>query len=483
MKSWVVVFAVLLLLAFGKAQTAEVQPGDSSTEIRPNVLRKSGPQQDMGSLQPCYSYARYDSAGLDSFIRATMVFWHIPGVATWCSKNGQVIWQRCFGYARLHDADSIPVADTTLFMLASISKTIVATAAMQVWERGEFNLDDDINNYLPFSVRNPNYPDSIITFRMLMTHTSSIRDNWTVLDSLYVWGGDSPIALGYFLQSYFVPGGVYYDSAANFYNWSPGHVWEYNSVAVALLGYLVETIEDSFPIHCQDSIFNPLSMHETSWFLAGLDTNHIAVPYHWAGSFYQPYQHYGYPDYPDGQLRTSSLQLARHLTAIMHYGVADSVRILDSATVTLMRTIQYQVAPYLMMGLIWAYWNTGTRWIWYHDGADYGVSTVNAFCPAESSAVIVLTNGESWYGTSSIMNAIFDYALQYGIEEQTIIRPRMQYGMSMSTIFRGPLRLPEGRSCRVFDIAGRVVMPDKMKPGIYFVEIDGKITRKVVKVR
>lgn len=51
------------------------------------------------------------------------------------------------------------------------------------------------------------------------------------------------------------------------------------------------------------------------------------------------------------------------------------------------------------------------------------------------------------------------------------------------TILRGPLVLPKDKICRVFDITGRVVAPDKIKPGIYFVEIDGKITRKVVKVR
>lgn len=54
---------------------------------------------------------------------------------------------------------------------------------------------------------------------------------------------------------------------------------------------------------------------------------------------------------------------------------------------------------------------------------------------------------------------------------------------SGTTIFSGPLLLPEGKNCKVFDITGRVVMPDKIKPGIYFIEIDGKITQKVVKVR
>ena len=51
-----------------------------------------------------------------------------------------------------------------------------------------------------------------------------------------------------------------------------------------------------------------------------------------------------------------------------------------------------------------------------------------------------------------------------------------------STILSGPLLLPEGKNCKVFDITGRVV-PERIKPGIYFIQVDGKITRKVIKVR
>ena len=52
-----------------------------------------------------------------------------------------------------------------------------------------------------------------------------------------------------------------------------------------------------------------------------------------------------------------------------------------------------------------------------------------------------------------------------------------------ATIFRGPLRLPEGETCKVFDISGRLIEPTKIQPGIYFIEVDGVVTQKVVKVR
>jgi len=46
-----------------------------------------------------------------------------------------------------------------------------------------------------------------------------------------------------------------------------------------------------------------------------------------------------------------------------------------------------------------------------------------------------------------------------------------------------PKHLVTDRKCKVFDIMGRVVAPDKIQPGIYFIEVDGVVTQKVVKVR
>lgn len=52
-----------------------------------------------------------------------------------------------------------------------------------------------------------------------------------------------------------------------------------------------------------------------------------------------------------------------------------------------------------------------------------------------------------------------------------------------ATVFSGPLHLPEGKKCKVFDIKGSIVIPDKIGPGIYFIEIDGIVKQKVVKIK
>ena len=71
----------------------------------------------------------------------------------------------------------------------------------------------------------------------------------------------------------------------------------------------------------------------------------------------------------------------------------------------------------------------------------------------------------------------------FGVEEWPVAKDIEEYSYISSTIFRGPLRLPDGENYTVFDITGRIVEPDKIAPGIYFVEIDNEIIHKVVKIR
>ncbi|MGD8979887.1 MAG: serine hydrolase [candidate division WOR-3 bacterium] len=354
-----------------------------------------------------------DSASLDSLIRYRMSEYHIPGVASIALKDGQIVWNQSYGYAVLED--SLPVADSTLFYLASISKTSVAIAIMQVWEQLSFSLDDDVGMHLGFPVRNPLYPDSVISIRMCMTHMSSINDNFTVLEPLNIQG-DSPIPLGEFLEEYLVPGGIYY-SVDNYNPWPPATQDDYCNMGAAICGYIVELLADSFPVWCHDSIFDPLTMDETAWFISQLDTNNIAMPYHWDGATYIPYGHIGKPYYPCGTMRTSSRQLARLLTAFMQYGVIDdTVRILDSTTVELMTTSQYPVLN-PEQGLFWYRKYLDGRWIWGHQGWSHGIRARIAYDWNNNTGSVVLTNGEDINSVTQIAVALLNYAAQFGIAE------------------------------------------------------------------
>ena len=405
---------------------------------------------------------RNDSAALDSLIRYKMIANHIPGLTSMAIRDGQVLWNQSYGYAVLED--STPVTDTTLFYLGSVSKTATGVSLMQVWENNPFDLGDDVSDYLSFAVRNPLYPDSVITIRMIMTHMSSINDNYDILGPLNIQG-DSPIPLGYFLEQYLVPGGMYY-SPDNYNPWPPAAQDDYCNVAAALAGYLVETMADSFPIWCHDSLFEVLSMNETSYFLVDLDTSNIAMPYHWDGSTHIPYGHIGKPYYPCGTLRTSSSQLARFLIAFMQYGVIDdTVRILDSTTVELMTTPQYPILN-PEQGLFWYRKFLDGRWIWGHQGVFDGIRTRIAFDRSNNTGAIVLTNGEDIVSVTEITIALLNYADQFGVtetEELAALPSMVRLFQNRPNPFRDianiRFMLPEAEeiSLKIYNITGQEV--------------------------
>ena len=74
-----------------------------------------------------------DSLTLDSIITAYRNSQSIPGIATLIIKNNEVIYNKNYGYRNLELQH--PVDDSTLFLIASISKTIIATAVMQLWKK------------------------------------------------------------------------------------------------------------------------------------------------------------------------------------------------------------------------------------------------------------------------------------------------------------------------------------------------------------
>lgn len=109
---------------------------------------------------------------IDNYILQKMKEYHMPGVGITYIKDGQVAMAKGYGYANIQQ--DIPFTPHSIIEIASISKTITATAAMQLWEQGLFDLDDPVNEYLPFPVINPFFPNDTITIRMLLNHTSSL---------------------------------------------------------------------------------------------------------------------------------------------------------------------------------------------------------------------------------------------------------------------------------------------------------------------
>ena len=280
-------------------------------------------------------------------------------------------------------------------MLASASKTVTGVALMHLIETGELTLDDPVADHLDFEVAHPTDPTAI-TARMLMSHTAGIADNWGAMGAVIV-DGDSPIALGDFLAGYLVPGGEWYSASDNFVPDGVLSTRQYSNIGAALAGYLVEAVSGvPFSSYCESHIFEPLGMTDTGWHLADLDEDILAVPYNWSGEDWEPIEHYGYPDYPDGSLRTGAEQLASFMTMFANEGSRDGTRVLSQGSVEEMRTVHYpELDSY--QGLIWYSWDLDDETITGHNGADSGVSTEIGFRD-DGTGFVVLMNGRSQDG-------------------------------------------------------------------------------------
>ena len=332
----------------------------------------------------------------------------IPGLSISIAKGGNIVWNNHFGYANINE--NTLVDENTMFILSSASKTITATALMHLFQQDLFMLNDDVADYLPFDVNHPEYPEVPITFKMLLSHTSGIKDNWNFMP---YYNGDSPLELDYYLNQYFTPGGDFYDSDLNFTDHTPGTSFSYSNNGVALIGLLVEEISDqSFDEYCIENIFDPLGMDDAYWFLSEIENlNKVAFPHQLAPgltSSLSVLENYGYSDYPAGQLRTTSNNLAKFMITFMNNGMYNGIEILNPETIEIMKTVHYPNAA-SDQGLIWYYRYLDEGTVFGHSGGDLGSST-DMFISFSNDVGVVILSNSSHGGMSQIGNAVFEYA-------------------------------------------------------------------------
>jgi CubicO group peptidase (beta-lactamase class C family) len=338
--------------------------------------------------------AQHSEGDLDEVIQTYMELGKIPGVAAAIIKGDQVVWAKGYGTANFELGTTVSL--DTPFFLASISKTTTSTALMQLRDEGLFALDDNVNDALPFDIVNPLIHVSGVTYRQLLTHTAALKDNWDIMDPLYL-PGDSAWQLADFHPEYWVPGGKFYDPWSNYFNWLPGSTYVYCNQGFSLLGLIGQDLSGvPFDDLCAQRVFEPLGMTHTSFRLADFDPATLAMPYYWDGDEYIAYGHYGYPDWPAGTQRSSILDLARFLRAYSNDGTTEGVQLLPPATVAEMLTVQFPATD--PQGLCFYYQTTpfsGT--IVGHDGGDPGVLTDMYFRPSDGTGVILFANSEGGF--------------------------------------------------------------------------------------
>ena len=171
-----------------------------------------------------------------------------PGAAVAVVQNGEIVHAKGYGLAQLEY--DIPIAPTTVFHVASVSKQFTAFAVAQLASEGRISLDDDISTYLP---ELHDYGHRI-TIRHLLYHTSGLRDQWSLL-TMAGWRMDDVITRDQILRLVERQRGL---------NFTPGDEYLYTNTGFTLLAEIVERVTgQTFRQWTTEHIFTPLGMADT----------------------------------------------------------------------------------------------------------------------------------------------------------------------------------------------------------------------------
>lgn len=174
---------------------------------------------------------------------------HGPGCAVGVSRDGRTLVERGYGMANLETGT--PIQPASVFHVASVSKQFTAAAIMLLARDGKLSVDDDIRRYLP---EIPDY-GTRITIRHLLTHTSGLRDQWSLIY----------LARGRFEEDRITEADVMdivpRQKALNF---TPGAEYLYSNTGFTLLGVIVKRVSgQSLKDFAAERIFTPLGMTHT----------------------------------------------------------------------------------------------------------------------------------------------------------------------------------------------------------------------------
>ena len=280
----------------------------------------------------------------------------VPGLAVIVYKNGKEVYRNMMGNRFLSPRNknwNLPVTSESRFRVASISKIFTATGYMKLVEEGKINLDEDVSRYLGFTLRNPSYPNRIITSWMLLSHTSSLRDYPTP----YV-----PFKSN--VKSFFTSADCWTRGKA------PGSYFSYCNLNFVLLATIMEKVSGQrFDKYITKNVLKPLDIKgsfnlrdfsssdlqkmgtlyrktkgESGRYYAQIDDRPIDLPSASLLSSYRPGTNAGIFS-PQGGLRISPEELAHMLQMLMNQGSYKGREVLKPATVQLMEKQVWKYDP------------------------------------------------------------------------------------------------------------------------------------------
>jgi CubicO group peptidase (beta-lactamase class C family) len=311
---------------------------------------------------------------IDRLVAGLMAQRKVPGVSVAVATSNQLCWSKGFGMADLEN--SVPARASTVYRIASISKSITAVAVMQLVEKGRLNLEAPIRQYVPAFPEKP-WP---ITCRQLLSQqsgvrhyrdaseTGSTRHYWNLADALSLFKNDPLV-------------------------FTPGSRFGYSSYGYLLLGLAVERASGKrFIPYLNENIFKPAGMGHTR-----ADDVFEVIPNRArgyrrtrAGEIQNCVLMDSSYKIPGGGLLSTVGDLAQFATALNRGALVRTGS--AKALFTRQRLTTGRLTNY---GLGWYIRERDGMLLAYHNGAQPGASTILLLMPSSQVAVAMLANLEN----------------------------------------------------------------------------------------
>ena len=311
-------------------------------------------------------------------------------------QNGEVTFLHNYGKTKLGGED---ITSDTLFQAGSISKMVANIGLMQLVTQQDIPLDTPLSDLFGMEIAHPQYPQTAVTLRQLMTHTASLRDGGFYQEAL---GKNGEKLSSVFSKK---------DEYAFHAGMKPGTKRQYSNFGGGLIGALVEKLSgQTFDEYMQENVFAPLGI--TAAYQAALipQDRTLADIYHMPEKVLgkRLRDDTGLIDEPDfethyfltaGKLIISASDLCKILIALCDGGIYENSRILSESAVQEMTTRQNGIGSVacdsghgLFMNIITDDQVQG-RTMYGHGGKAYGMLCAAYFDPTDRTGVVMLTNG------------------------------------------------------------------------------------------
>lgn len=205
-------------------------------------LNAQSPTPKIANAEPDFSTAR-------KLIRDRMAAESMPSFSVAVAQRGRILWMESFGWSDREN--KVSATPHTPYYLASVTKSITATAIMVLNERGQLSIDRPINTYLgPARLSSPLWNVDEATVRRVATHSAGLT---TFVQNHFGAPRNFSFPQDRIIQRY----GIVF--------WPPGDHFDYSNLGFGILGEVVGRVSGkSYGAFLRDEIFRPLDMTDSS---------------------------------------------------------------------------------------------------------------------------------------------------------------------------------------------------------------------------